>query len=48
MPSAELPWHHRDPFDRLPVAQARLERLRLVTSDPELRRYEIDVLDAAA
>lgn len=46
--STELPRHHRDPFDRLLVAQARLEELTLVTSDPEIRRYEVATLDAAA
>jgi PIN domain nuclease of toxin-antitoxin system len=40
---AELPAHHRDPFDRLLVAQARLERLTLVTADSVFARYGIDV-----
>lgn len=31
---ATLPFHHRDPFDRLLIAQARAEALRVVTSDP--------------
>jgi PIN domain nuclease of toxin-antitoxin system len=34
-----LPWHHRDPFDRLLIAQARIEPLRLLTSDSALRQY---------
>ena len=46
--SAELPSHHRDPFDRLLVAQARIEELTLVTSDPQITRYGIAILDAAA
>src|SRR5215207_8452319 len=29
-----LPWHHRDPFDRMLVAEARHERCQLVTRDP--------------
>ncbi len=37
-----LPKHHRDPFDRLLVAQARSEQLTLVTSDDLVRQYEID------
>lgn len=41
---AELPWHHRDPFDRLLVAIARIEGLRLVTTDRKLERYDIEVL----
>jgi PIN domain nuclease of toxin-antitoxin system len=40
---ADLPWHHRDPFDRLLVVQAQLERLLLVSADAELRRYGLDV-----
>jgi PIN domain nuclease of toxin-antitoxin system len=44
--SAELPWHHKDPFDRLLVAQARLEDMALVTRDDEIRRYDVSILDA--
>ncbi len=36
---AGLPRHHRDPFDRLPVAQALAEPLRLLTADRTLRQY---------
>lgn len=36
---ARLPWHHRDPFDRLLVAQALLDGLRLVTTDRALPAY---------
>lgn len=36
-----LPMHHRDPFDRLLVAQARIESMVLVTSDPEIPRYDL-------
>ena len=35
-----LPLHHRDPFDRLLVAQAMEERLTIVTHDPLLRAYD--------
>lgn len=41
-----LPPHHRDPFDRLLVAQAQCERLTLVTADLRLRDYEIGLLPA--
>jgi PIN domain nuclease of toxin-antitoxin system len=34
-----LPWHHRDPFDRLLVAQAECEKMTLLTSDKALVRY---------
>lgn len=36
---AGLPAHHRDPFDRLLVAQAISEPLGLLTADPQLSRY---------
>ncbi len=36
---AELPPHHRDPFDRLLVAAAQVEGLTLVTHDPLILRY---------
>lgn len=36
-----LPAHHSDPFDRLLVAQARLEALTLVTDDERVRRYDV-------
>jgi PIN domain nuclease of toxin-antitoxin system len=39
-----LPWHHRDPFDRLLVAQAMTERLELVSADPRLVAYGVDLL----
>jgi PIN domain nuclease of toxin-antitoxin system len=40
----DLPWHHRDPFDRLLVAQARTERMPLVTRDRIFRKYGVDVI----
>ena len=36
---ANLPWVHRDPFDRLLVAQAAEDKLTLLTVDTTLRRY---------
>jgi PIN domain nuclease of toxin-antitoxin system len=44
--SGALPWHHRDPFDRLLVAQAQLEGLTLVTRDRRLATYGIATLVA--
>lgn len=38
-----LPPHHRDPFDRMLVAQAQIEGLVLLTNDPRLRRYEVHI-----
>lgn len=39
----ELPAHHRDPFDRLLVAQAVVEGATLVSTDPFLKSYAIEV-----
>lgn len=41
-----LPHHHRDPFDRMLVAQATADGLTIVTRDPELRRYPVRVIAA--
>ena len=41
---ANLPTHHRDPFDRMLVAQARYERMTLVTADEALRAYGVPLL----
>ncbi|HEX6153721.1 MAG TPA: type II toxin-antitoxin system VapC family toxin [Solirubrobacterales bacterium] len=38
-----LPLHHRDPFDRLLIAQAEIERLALVTGDDDLSQYGIQI-----
>lgn len=43
---ATLPRHHSDPFDRLLVAQAQLERLVLVTADPKMHAYDVEILNA--
>jgi PIN domain nuclease of toxin-antitoxin system len=34
-----LPWRHRDPFDRMLVAQAKVEKLVLLTADAALAAY---------
>jgi PIN domain nuclease of toxin-antitoxin system len=39
-----LPLHHRDPFDRMLVAQAEVERLPILTHDAQIRRYGIETL----
>ncbi len=43
---AELPRHHRGPFDRLLVAQAAVEGMTLVSSDPALLPYNVPVIKA--
>ena len=40
----ELPPLHRDPFDRMLIAQARTERFKLATADPIIRQYDVDLL----
>jgi PIN domain nuclease of toxin-antitoxin system len=42
----KLPMHHRDPFDRMLVAQAQCDQLLLVTRDEEIRKYGLSVLRA--
>lgn len=39
----ELPFHHRDPFDRLLIAQAMTERVPILTADASFAVYEVDV-----
>ncbi len=39
-----LPFHHRDPFDRVLVAQAQVERLAIVTGDRVFRRYGVQIV----
>ncbi|GAC1331018.1 MAG: type II toxin-antitoxin system VapC family toxin [Mycobacteriales bacterium] len=41
-----LPEHHRDPFDRVLVAQAQIEGLTVVTADQWIPRYDVAVLPA--
>ena len=39
---ATLPFHHRDPFDRLIAVQSRIEKMPLVSADPSFDSYEIE------
>ena len=39
-----LPFHHRDPFDRLLVAQAQAEGMSILSRDTKLRAYDVNVL----
>ena len=41
---AHLPRHHRDPFDRLLIAQAQLERPPILTDDPHFAAYDVAVI----
>jgi PIN domain nuclease of toxin-antitoxin system len=42
--AGELPQHHSNPFDRMLIAQARLETMTVVTVDDTFSRYEVDIL----
>lgn len=44
--AAALPPHHRDPFDRMLIAQAQLESLVIVTADGSFGDYDVERLDA--
>jgi PIN domain nuclease of toxin-antitoxin system len=46
MAAGRLPLIHRDPFDRMLVAQARCEGLTLVTGDSRCQQYDVAVLPA--
>jgi PIN domain nuclease of toxin-antitoxin system len=41
--AGRLPRHHRDPFDRMLVAQAQVEAFGLITNDANIRQYDVDV-----
>jgi PIN domain nuclease of toxin-antitoxin system len=41
---ARLPTHHSDPFDRILIAQAQVEGLTLVSSNPQIAKYRVHLL----
>lgn len=41
---ADLPLHHRDPFDRLLIAQAKTENLQIVGKDEKFEAYDVKLL----
>lgn len=41
---ASLPVYHRDPFDRMLIAQAQAEAVAILTADPKIARYEVEVI----
>ena len=43
---SDLPWHHRDPYDRLIIVQAQMEKMTVITRDRHFHLYGIAVLDA--
>lgn len=44
--AGDLPRHHRDPFDRLLIAQAQIEGMVIATSDAVFERYDVELLAA--
>ena len=40
----DLPRHHDDPFDRMLVAQSQVESIPLISTDAEIRKYEVEVI----
>lgn len=45
-PIGSMPYHHRDPFDRMLVAQAVIDGLTIVTADRKLTNYQVSLLPA--
>lgn len=43
---ADLPQHHQDPFDRLLIAQAQIEKFTLVTADVRIKQYAVQIIEA--
>ena len=41
---SSLPDHHKDPFDRLLISQARIERAQLISDDPQIAKYPVTVV----
>jgi PIN domain nuclease of toxin-antitoxin system len=44
--STELPLHHQDPFDRVLIAQARIEQIPIITADSRFDDYDVEVIAA--
>ena len=42
----DLPVHHRDPFDRMLIAQAKVEGFTLLTHDARLKKYKVSLMEA--
>ena len=40
----QLPFHHRDPFDRLIIAQSMTEAMPVISSDPAFKMYPIEII----
>ena len=43
---AKLDLHHRDPFDRMLIAQSQIEAIPLLSSDAKMQLYDVEVIDS--
>jgi PIN domain nuclease of toxin-antitoxin system len=39
-----LPLHHRDPFDRMLIVQAKIEQMTFITKDDDIQKYDVSLL----
>jgi len=44
MDANRLPWHHRDPADRFIIADAKMKKTPVVTSDPKFDLYPVEIV----
>ena len=42
--AASLPYHHRDPFDRMIIAQSQIEQMQIVTADSVFNQYDVNLI----
>ena len=42
--ASQLPYHHKDPFDRMIIAQAQVESLSVITADRVFQKYDVSIL----
>ena len=40
----DLPWHHKDPFDRMLIAQAEIEDFAILTADRRFKQYHVKII----
>ena len=40
----KLPFHHKDPFDRIIIAQSQVEKIPILTSDSKIKQYSVDIV----
>ncbi|MEE8540926.1 MAG: type II toxin-antitoxin system VapC family toxin [Desulfobacterales bacterium] len=41
--AGQLPTHHRDPFDRMLIAQAQIENMEIISSDHQISLYDVKI-----